>query len=408
MRILYLTANPQWVRLKSPPQPEVALKVTADPSEREAKETQKESRVAKLRKNFRKYKKLELWEELREVTDVLFDARGEGRVQFEVVPEIDRNDVIRYVASRRPNVLHFSGHGEEGQLVLNNAYDKAGEQVSDDWISGALDGKEIDVLLLNCCWSSSIAEQLQKEIPLTIGTTKEVGLDEAAEFARRFYDALQQGETLERAYDVASAGYGDLYECFHKSDDILQKCLAPTEDQLEADTPKSMPMDVEIQDEELTTEQILIGKQMEVARIQRELWFSGVWDLSIVFTAFLIASIGYMLLHGAYNDIFQAIAERLEGIPVFGRSHGLFEALARVSSLKDEVPWLEWEPWSVMVALSSVPAARLATLAWLLPGSYEAKRAIEVAGSMTAEDQRRELQSERIDLIIERLKGEQA
>jgi hypothetical protein len=79
-----------------------------------------------------------------------------------------------------------------------------------------------------------------------------------------------------------------------------------------------------------------------------------------------------------------------------------------VSSLKDEVPWLEWEPWSVMVALSSVPAARLATLAWLLPGSYEAKRAIEVAGSMTAEDQRRELQSERIDLIIERLKGEQA
>lgn len=407
MRILYLTANPQWVRLKQPPEPK-ALTVTAAPSG--------EDRIAKLAKNFRKYRKLELWKELREVTDVLFDARGEGRVQFEVVPEIVRSDVIRYVSSRHPDVLHFSGHGEQGQLVLSNAYDKAGEYVSDDWLSGALDGRNIDVLLLNCCWSASIAEQLNDEIPLTIGTTKEVGLDVAAEFARRFYDALQQGETLGRAYDIARQGYGDLYQRFSKSDDILQKRLAPAEDHLPtldqtdspADAPKSMPLQLEIPDAEPTAEQILNGKQLEVARIKRELWFSMIWDSSIVVTAFLTASIGYMILYGEYNEFFQAIAEAVKQKPIIGASHGLFNALAAADSLKDKVPWLEWSPWTVMTTLSAAPAARLAALFWRLPGAYEAKRAIEVAGAMPYEDQRRELQTERIDLIIKRLKGEGA
>ena len=65
MRILYLTANPQWVRLRKAEKKkrqaslaEQPLTVTAAPARVAGDE--KKSRIAKMRKNFKKYKKLEL------------------------------------------------------------------------------------------------------------------------------------------------------------------------------------------------------------------------------------------------------------------------------------------------------------------------------------------------------------
>jgi len=394
MRILYLTANPQWVSVEPPPPPaDQTLKVgvTADAPKGPPK------------KSFREYAKLQLWEELRGVTDVLFDSRAEGRVNLEVVPEVRRSDVVRYIGTRRPDVLHFSGHGEKGEIVLNDKWDQGdGEMVSEQWLEGVLADKGIDVVVLNCCWSATVAEKLKETVPLAIGTTKPVGSDVAAEFSTTFYDALQSGATLRKAFDAATKKFGDLYKAFARSDDIWNRALFETPDASREDTPKEVPPVAETAD---TPEQQLLAHGRRLRQMKSQLWFGMGWDAAVIAIAAVVALSGYALLNGGLAETFCSAAARIESTWLVGPTLAdMFRSLSGIDEvIEKSAQWVQWEPWTVMTTLVSIPVARFVSYFWMILGTRFADRALTVVGMLPREKIEQELETGRIDLMFKRL-----
>ncbi|MEJ2089849.1 MAG: hypothetical protein P8Y69_15515 [Gammaproteobacteria bacterium] len=261
MRILYLTANPQWVKRNEP--------LPADGDQ-----------PKNLRGLFKEYEKLDLWAELREVTDVLFDARAEGTVQLEVVPEVRRADVVRYVNARHPNVLHFSGHGEKQEIILNDKYGEDGELVSEEWLRGVLADKDIDVLVLNCCWSDTLAAALEDVVDLIIGTTVPLGGESAAEFSKTFYDALQNGVTLGQAFDAATKNVGEgLYRKTHRDPSILEKTFELQPEP--APQPAVQPAAGEEAAVTLTPAQQILNYQTRLGYMRDRLSANVLWDVGV-------------------------------------------------------------------------------------------------------------------------------
>ena len=137
MKILYFSANPEFV--KNPQEPNLALTDSDD---------------------FSEYTKLDLWPELRELTNIFSDAREAGDVQLEVVPEARAGDIVRYIDSFCPDVVHFSGHGEKERLIVSDDDYFDGETVSSQWLKDTLTDKGVSILVLNCC----IATQKKKQL----------------------------------------------------------------------------------------------------------------------------------------------------------------------------------------------------------------------------------------------------
>ena len=150
MKILYFSANPEFVRL---PEEEPS---ESDPSITELQEQAKKP-------EFAEYGQLGLWPELRILSDAFFDARMEGQVQLEVVPEANMGDVVRYIERFKPDIVHFNGHGEKEQLVLSDEHYEDGEMATVEWLKRILTDQDIDVLLMNCCWSESFVDHLKFE-----------------------------------------------------------------------------------------------------------------------------------------------------------------------------------------------------------------------------------------------------
>src|SRR5207245_2509466 len=91
------------------------------------------------------------------------------------------DDLIRHVRAEKPNVIHFSGHGSTTGIILRD--DSGGYQA----VAGAnlkrfLEGRGVELVVLNACYSKSQADTIKGAVKTVVGTTDAVG-DEAA---RRF------------------------------------------------------------------------------------------------------------------------------------------------------------------------------------------------------------------------------
>ena len=383
MRILYMTANPQYA-LENKPDPD-----TADASH----DVEKSSNGRQARRpSVRKYAKLDLWPELRNVADVLFEARAEGFVELEVVPEVRRRDVVRYIAARRPNIVHFSGHGEKGEIVLSD--DRAGEMVSTDWLKGALAERKIDVLVLNCCWSATLAEELKDEVDLIVGTKIPIGSKSAADFSRTFYDELQSGATLGAAYEAATKQYdGGLYMKEHKDESVLDRTLVPEPGSARSALPDAPA--------ELSPAQEILNYKTSLDHVRDRLWLNVFWDVSMIIIAFEIAFISFGVLKGAYAEWFAWLAEATpRNTPIAY----LFHEMASMDKfIEKHASWFQWEPFAVFAVMVGEPGGRLASYVWLALGSTIAGRVLDVVGLRPEPSIRKELATGRIQTMFKRL-----
>ncbi|UWQ43941.1 CHAT domain-containing protein (plasmid) [Leisingera aquaemixtae] len=147
---------------------------------------------------------LRLDEEARELKDQL-------RLVENPKQEIDvthawaiRNDQVQMeVLNATPEVLHFSGHGDSGVLCFEDR-DGYAVPVSADAIEGLVELNEsIECLVMNACFSESIARQVAPHVKTVIGCTVEIEDDAAVVFSKAFYRALAHGQSYRRAFDLA-------------------------------------------------------------------------------------------------------------------------------------------------------------------------------------------------------------
>lgn len=115
-----------------------------------------------------------------------------------------RTDQVQMeVMNNAPDILHFSGHGDTGLLCFE---DKNGNvaAVSAAAVEGLVKlSDSIECLILNACFSESIATQVKDHLKAVIGCSDAIDDDAAIAFTRAFYRALRHGNHYRRAFDLA-------------------------------------------------------------------------------------------------------------------------------------------------------------------------------------------------------------
>jgi len=115
-----------------------------------------------------------------------------------------RTDQVQMeVMNNAPDILHFSGHGDTGLICFE---DKNGNvaAVSAAAVEGLVKlSDSIECLILNACFSESIATQVKDHLEAVIGCSDAIDDNAAIAFTRAFYRALRHGHHYRRAFDLA-------------------------------------------------------------------------------------------------------------------------------------------------------------------------------------------------------------
>lgn len=137
----------------------------------------------------------------------------EGTIEYRLVAEwaVTPNELQKAILKHKPNFIHFSGHGKEGDgetggIILNDAESNA------KLVSGkALENMfnifsrkiKIDIVLLNSCYTEEQSTGISKYIPYVIGMSDSIEDDSAIEFSTGFYRGLAEDEDIQFAFDLA-------------------------------------------------------------------------------------------------------------------------------------------------------------------------------------------------------------
>jgi hypothetical protein len=116
---------------------------------------------------------------------------------------VKADQVQMEVLNNTPAILHFSGHGDTGILCFEN---KDGEvsPVSASAIAGLVKlSNSIECVVMNACFSDSIASQLAPYVKAVIGCKVSIRDDAAIAFSKAFYRALAHDMPYRRAFDYA-------------------------------------------------------------------------------------------------------------------------------------------------------------------------------------------------------------
>jgi hypothetical protein len=161
---------------------------------------------------------LRLDQEVREIDAGLRQA--EFRDQFDLRQQhaVRINDLQPALLRHRPQIVHFSGHGQSDGLYLE---DETGQsrKVPGSVVARILGvfKKQIRCVVLNACYSKDQAEEIAKDIDCVVGMSSAVDDRSAIRFSSAFYQALAFGESVEMAFnlgcaqvDLAGLGEGNL------------------------------------------------------------------------------------------------------------------------------------------------------------------------------------------------------
>ena len=147
--------------------------------------------------------KIRLDEEARDIKEGLRQARERERFIIESEWAVRPRDVRRTILNFKPEIVHFSGHGDEdGCLALENEVGEI-QLVQPYALAGLfkLFSHHVRCVVLNACYSEIQANAISQHIDFVIGMSKGIGDRAAIEFSVGFYDALGAGCSVEVAYE---------------------------------------------------------------------------------------------------------------------------------------------------------------------------------------------------------------
>jgi hypothetical protein len=149
--------------------------------------------------------RLLLDEDVRQIRQNVRAAEHRDALDFDVRWAARTDDLLQALNERRPQVVHFSGHGGNEGLVLV-ASDGLGPHRVDAAALAQLFQVfrgDIRVVVLNACFSLPQAEAIAGVVGCAIGTRGEISDAAAITFGASFYRAIAFGHSVQTAYDQA-------------------------------------------------------------------------------------------------------------------------------------------------------------------------------------------------------------
>jgi hypothetical protein len=147
---------------------------------------------------------LRLDKEVREVQHRLRLSEHRESVRFVYRLAVRSADLMQYLNEDRPHIVHFSGHGSQHGLALEDA-DGHTRTLDNAQLSSLISvtSDRIRLALFNSCESSAQAEAACDYIDAAIGMEQSIGDESAKIFAAQFYNSLGFGHSLQKAFDQA-------------------------------------------------------------------------------------------------------------------------------------------------------------------------------------------------------------
>ncbi|MET3408867.1 CHAT domain-containing protein [Methylobacterium sp. 1030] len=126
-------------------------------------------------------------------------------MHFSFEPAARTQDLLANVLGSYADIFHFSGHGISGGLIFEDASGHHqiiyAEEIA-DYLARL--GRNIKCVLLNACFSTSLAAALNPYVDYVIGCNSAIDDDAAITFAGSFYVSLAGGLSFDEAFRSAA------------------------------------------------------------------------------------------------------------------------------------------------------------------------------------------------------------
>jgi hypothetical protein len=141
--------------------------------------------------------------EMRAILAKIRAAKYRDQIKIEQAGAVRADDLIEAMNRHHPRIVQFSGHGDkEGKGILICDDDGNASVVHSEALVSLFEGtlKKVQVVVLNCCYSHSLAQVLTEVVPCVIGMKDSIDDVAARMFTANFYGALADGLSVELAF----------------------------------------------------------------------------------------------------------------------------------------------------------------------------------------------------------------
>lgn len=146
--------------------------------------------------------RLPLDEEIRAIRLERGPGAVAGRLEIEDIPAARASDVFNELRMRAPEAVHFSGHGETGELRFQDDHgDPRPASTSDLAEALRLAGRSVRLVVLGACHSESHAGALLAHVECVVAMRGPIWDDDARRFSVAFYRHLGEGDSVRDAFD---------------------------------------------------------------------------------------------------------------------------------------------------------------------------------------------------------------
>lgn len=133
------------------------------------------------------------------------ETKYRDSITLQYRPAADLSSLINGLNDHRPQIVHFSGHGNEGEVAGDTGQlgQSAVQPVSFVLLSKALAATDNppDIIVLNSCKSSAAKKALLPTVKVVIAMRESVSDIAAANFAQSFYPVVASGQSVKAAFD---------------------------------------------------------------------------------------------------------------------------------------------------------------------------------------------------------------
>jgi hypothetical protein len=147
--------------------------------------------------------RLSLDKEIREIVSKIRSSEYRDLVELISIWAVRPDDLLQSLNTYKPQIVHFSGHGSStGEIILvdRNGSAKPVPAVALKALFTTLKDN-IQVVILNACFSKIQAEAIIQVVDCAIGMVAEIGDEAAITFISSFYRAIGFGRSVQDAFE---------------------------------------------------------------------------------------------------------------------------------------------------------------------------------------------------------------
>lgn len=143
--------------------------------------------------------------EMRKVQEAVRGSRFRDNIVLQYRPAADLNSLIDGLNDHRPQIVHFSGHGNSTGVATDTGSIRkpSAKMLSFDLLAKALAATDNppEIVILNSCESSGAKKALMPPAKIIIAMQASITDVAASAFATRFYAAIASGQSVKAAFE---------------------------------------------------------------------------------------------------------------------------------------------------------------------------------------------------------------